>query len=78
MYMIVEDFNCHLGYLRYQEENENRKIVNKFIEDSRLILMNIDEKCTVYKWERGESKSAQDFVLANEKNVWKMYEDEDR
>lgn len=44
-YIVVGDFNCHLGYLGYQEENENGKNVNRMIEESGLLLLNIDEKC---------------------------------
>jgi len=68
VYIMIGDFNGHLGYLGYQEENENGKEINKFIEESGLLLMNIDEKCEgLYTWERGESKSAIDLVLINER-----------
>ena len=68
IYMMVGDFNGHLGYLGYQGENENGKIINRFIEESGMILMNIDNKCRgTYTWERGESRSAIDLVLTNER-----------
>lgn len=68
MYITCGDFNAHLGYLGDQDENENGRLVNLFIEESGLILMNIDEKCTgTYTWERGEWKSAIDLVLTNER-----------
>ena len=67
-YIAVGDFNGHLGYLGYQEENENGKNVNKMIEESGLLLLNVDDKCEgVYTWRRGDSKSAIDLVLANER-----------
>ena len=82
VYIAVGDFNGHLGYLGYQEENENGKNVNKLIEESGLLLMNIDEKCEgVYTWRRGESRSAIDLVLVNEKAfsiIQKMIIDENQ
>ena len=29
--IIMGDFNCHLGFLGYQEENENGRMIMKFI-----------------------------------------------
>ena len=39
------DFNCHLGFLGYQEENENVRMTMEFINGNNLILLNSDEKC---------------------------------
>ena len=67
-YIAVGDFNGHLGYLGYQEENENGKSINRMLEESGLILLNVDEKCEgVFTWLRGESRSAIDLVMSNEK-----------
>ena len=67
---VLGDFNGHLGYLGEQEENENGKQINKFIEETGLLLMNIDTKCTgVYTWERGQQRSVIDLVMVN----WKGY-----
>lgn len=67
MFITCGDFNAHLGYLGHQTENENGKLVNQFIEESGLILMNLDDKCSgTYTWERGEWKSAIDLVLSKE------------
>ena len=81
-YIVVGDFNCHLGYIGYQEENENGKQVNRFIEESGLILLNIDGKSQGrYTWQRGEQKSVIDLGLINEKGYRmfkKMTIDEDR
>ena len=72
--IVTGDFNCHLGYLGYQKENENGAMVNKFIEESGLQLINLDDRCNgMYTWERGESRSVIDLVLMNEK-AYKDYE----
>ena len=65
--LIAGDFNAHLGYIGYQEENENGKIVNEMIERNNLILLNLEEKCSgTYTWSRGEQKSAIDFIMVND------------
>ena len=65
--IILGDFNAHLGYVGFQEENENGSIVNEFIEKNSIILLNLDEKCIgEYTWQRREQRSAIDFILANE------------
>ncbi|MEL6646065.1 MAG: endonuclease/exonuclease/phosphatase family protein, partial [Pseudomonadota bacterium] len=80
--IIVGDFNAHLGYLGYQEENENGKRINELINRQGLTLINIDEKCSgVYTWQRGEQKSVIDFVLTNENAcniIKKMHIDEEK
>ena len=64
--IIVGYFNSHLGYIGYQEENRNGRIMNRFLNKYDLILMNIDERCKgVYTWERGEMKSVIDYVVVN-------------
>ena len=64
--IIVGDFNCHLGFLGYQEENENGTTM-EFINGNNLILLNSDEKCQgTYTWGRGNQKSAIDLVIVNE------------
>ena len=79
-YIAVGDSNGHLGYLGYQDENENGKSINKMLEESGLILMNVDEKCEgKFTWMRGDSKSAIDLVVAKEKafgSIKKMKIDE--
>ena len=64
--IIVRDFNSHLGYIGYQEENGNGRIMNRFLNKYDHILMNIDDRCKgVYTWERGEMKSVIDCVVVN-------------
>ena len=66
--IVMGDFNGHLGYVGYQEENRNGRIVNDLIWRSDLILVNIDEMCRgTYAWERGEQKSAIDLIMTNNK-----------
>ena len=43
--IYMSDFYGYLGYLLYQEENGNRKMINRFIKESELLLMIIDDKC---------------------------------
>ncbi|XP_068205230.1 uncharacterized protein PF3D7_1120000-like [Palaemon carinicauda] len=69
--IIMGDFNGHLGFLGYQEENENGKKILEIINNKNLILLNVDEKCKgAYTWERGDQRSAIDLVLVNKE----MYE----
>ncbi|XP_068203194.1 uncharacterized protein PF3D7_1120000-like [Palaemon carinicauda] len=69
--IIMGDFNGHLGFLGYQEENENGKKILEVINNKNLILLNVDEKCKgTYTWERGDQRSAIDLVLVNKE----MYE----
>ena len=64
--IIMGDFNCHLGFLGYQEENENGRKIMELINNNNLILLNIDEKCQgTYTWERGNQKSVIDLVIVN-------------
>ena len=67
-YIITGDFNGHLGFVGYQEENENGRAVNSFMEETGLILLNLDDKCKgVYTWQRGDSRSVIDLVMINDK-----------
>ena len=80
--MVLGDFNGHLGYIGYQEENRNGKIINDFICRHDLILLNTDEMCKgTYTWERGENRSVIDLVLVNRETynrVDSMEVDEER
>ena len=67
-YLLVGDFNAHLRCLGYQEKNGNGGLINQFIEEKGLLLMNInDEYRGMYAWERRDSRSEIDFVFAKEK-----------
>ena len=75
--LILGDFNCHLGYLGYQEENQNGRLVQRFVEDNGLVLLNADDRCTgEYTWERGMQRSAIDLAITNQEgysgfeNMW--------
>ena len=80
--MILGDFNGHLGYLGHQEENQNGKVINDFLERNDVVLLNIDERCEgVYSWERGDHKSAIDLVMVNDtlyRSFKRMEVDEER
>ena len=70
---VVGDFNGHLGYIGYQEENENGKLINEFMSENDLILMNCDEKCEgLYTWERQEMKSVIDLIFTNMRGYGKI------
>ena len=65
--MIIGDFNAHLGYLGPQKANQNGKLVNDFIENNSLVLLNCDPRCSgLITWEQRGQKSAIDFVIINE------------
>jgi len=69
--IILGDFNGHIEGIGKQKEDINGKIVKKFINDYRLVLLNIDSKCEgEITWERGDQNSTIDFVLVNSE----MYE----
>ena len=73
--IVLGDLNGHLGYLGYQEENSNGRIINDMIEENDLILLNIDERCRgIYTWERGDSRSAIDLVMVNDVAVARFRE----
>ncbi len=59
---LLGDLNSHLGYLRYQEENRNGKMVNGLLEDYDLVLLNVHKNGTgTFTWERGKFKSMIDL-----------------
>ena len=46
-----------LASRRHQEENQNGKVINDFLERNDVVLLNIDERCEgVYSWERGTTR----------------------
>lgn len=66
--MVLGDFNGHLGFLGYQEEDTNGRMVLDWMTNYSLILLNGDEKCEgTNTWERGNQNSAIDFMLVNNK-----------
>ena len=75
--LIIGDFNAHTGYLGYQEENKNGKLINSFLETNNLVLFNLDEKCVgTNTWRREmegtKQESAIDFIIGNEKIYGKL------
>ena len=70
--MILGDLNAHTKILEPEKkENGNGQIVNKWIDELDLMILNADEKCAG-KWTRtrNNQQSAIDLVLVNRK----MYE----
>ena len=70
--MVLGDFNAHTKNLEPdKKENVNGQIVNKWIDELDLMILNADEKC-YGKWTRtrNNQQSGIDLVLVNRK----MYE----
>merc|ERR1712106_1207774 len=66
MGMILGDFNAHLEELDGKKEDENGKMIKKWLNDYDLVLMNGDIKCKgTYTRTLGEQKSAIDMVIMN-------------
>ena len=67
-FLVLGDFNGHIGILGHQKENQHGKIVLNWIEEDGLTLLNLDDKCEgVYTWSRGNQKSVIDYALVNRK-----------
>ena len=53
--ILLGDFNGHLGFLGHQNENRNAKLINEFMENQSIMLLNINSRCEgTYTWEREE------------------------
>ncbi len=64
--LVLGDFNGHLGYLGHQKENRNGKLVNDFIDEMDMCLLNIEEECKGrYTWERGKERSVINLVMTD-------------
>ena len=64
--LLLGDMNGHIRQIGYQKEDENGRIVLDWINNSSMILLNLEEFCTgTYTWSRQEQKSTIDYVLAN-------------
>ena len=64
--LLLGDMNGHIGQLGYQKEDENGRIVIDWINQSAMILLNLEEFCLgTYTWSRHDQKSTIDYVLAN-------------
>ena len=80
--IVMGDFNGHIGLIGMQKENDNGKMVLEWMNDHNMALLNLDDKCKgQYTWQRGEQRSAIDFVMVNGKGyqwVMEMEIDEDK
>lgn len=64
--IILGDFNGHLRMLDGKETDQNGKMILEWMEEYKLTLLNIEEKCEgIYTRVRGEQKTAIDYVLVN-------------
>ena len=64
---ILGDFNGHVGFKGYQNLDENGKMVLEWMVEYNMVMLN-DVKCKgEITWQRGEQKSAVDFVLVTNK-----------
>ena len=67
IWILLGDFNGHIGIIGEQPQNLNGKIVLDLMSECRLVLVNATEKCNnTYTWSRGEQKSAIEFILMND------------
>ena len=66
-FVLLGDFNAHLGFLGQQHINWNGKMVLDIMEKGNLVLLNGVEECSgeITRSQRGE-ESAIDFVLFNQ------------
>ena len=72
-YIIMGDFNGHIGIIGKQKLNENGKRVLKISECLNLNILNCDLDCEGEKtWERDDQSSTIDFALIN-KDFYKHF-----
>ena len=65
-FVLMGDFNAHLGYIGNQPLNRNERNVLKLINKYDLILLNDDPICIgEVTREQGNNKSVIDFILVN-------------
>ena len=80
--IVLGDFNGHIKLLDGRKEDLNGKMLGKWIEKYNMVMLNMDEKCKgVYTFSRGNSKTAVDYVMVNERmyNIFENMEiDEDK
>ena len=67
-WILLGDFNGHLGFIGEQEVDGNGRMVFGLMEEYNLVLLNADDRCegSITRSFRGE-KSAIDFMLVNAK-----------
>jgi len=65
--VVVGDFNGHISELGNQREDDNGRMIKRFINNFGMTLVNLDEMCTGRTtWQRGEQSSCIDFLLSND------------
>ena len=65
-YMILGDFNGHLGFLGPHQMNKNGELLYNLIDKHNLILLNGHPECTgEITWEQKNKRSVIDYILVN-------------
>ena len=65
-YMILGDFNGHLGFLGPHQMNKNGELLYNLINKYNLILLNGHPECTgEITWEQKNKRSVIDYILVN-------------
>ena len=64
--VVLGDMNAHVGFLGEQELNRNGERLLNLMDECRLIMLNLDDRCRgeITREENGH-KSVIDFVLVN-------------
>lgn len=72
-YIMVGDFNGHIGIIGQQNVNENGRKLLSLSEELNLTILNCDLECKgEVTWERGDQQSSIDFALVNS-NFYKHF-----
>ena len=67
-YMVLGDFNGHLGFLGPHPINKNGELLYNFIDKHNLILLNGHPECTCeFTWEQKDRRSVISYILINNK-----------
>ena len=66
-YIILGDFNGHIGYLGPQPMNKNGELMLDLIDNNNLILLNGHADCKgEITWQQRERKSTIDYLMVDE------------
>ena len=67
-YMVLGDFNGHLGFLGPHPMNKNGELLYKLVDKHNLIWLNGHPECTgEITWEQKDMRSVIDYILVNNK-----------
>ena len=66
-YIILGDFNGHVGFLGTQPINKNGELLMELAEDNNLTILNGHVDCNgITTWEQNEKKSTIDYILVDQ------------